>query len=69
MKFVDALKREGSGTENIISKHTQRAQDLQTKKGELQLYEKWLELFGTGKAESLYKTEESLLDFIKRNKL
>ena len=70
-KFIDALKmtkgtvHEPVNIKELVYKHTQRIDEIKKVQGELQLYEEWLKLFGTGRAEALGKTEKALMDYIK----
>ena len=64
-KFVDAAKKEGVDHGDMISRHSAKVDALEKKEGELQLFEKWLKLFGTGRADNLMKTQKRLIDFLK----
>tara|TARA_R100001594_G_scaffold28897_2_gene54280 strand:- start:12875 stop:13522 length:648 start_codon:yes stop_codon:yes gene_type:complete len=64
-KFVDAAKKEGVDHDDMVSRYSMKADELRKREGELQLFEKWLKLFGTRRAEALMDTEKRLIDFLK----
>tara|TARA_Y100001938_G_scaffold41624_2_gene57374 strand:+ start:2596 stop:3243 length:648 start_codon:yes stop_codon:yes gene_type:complete len=64
-KFVDAAKKEGVDHDDMVSRYSMKADELRKREGELQLFEKWLKLFGTRRAKNLMETEERLIDFLK----
>jgi hypothetical protein len=64
-KFVDAAKKEGVDHGDMVSRYSMKADELRKREGELQLFEKWLKLFGTRRADALTETEERLIDFLK----
>ena len=64
-KFVDAAKKEGVDHGDMVSRYSMKADELRKREGELQLFEKWLKLFGTRRAKALTDTEERLIDFLK----
>ena len=64
-QFVDAAKKEGVDHGDMVSRYSMKADELRKREGELQLFEKWLKLFGTRRAKALTDTEERLIDFLK----
>ena len=64
-KVINIAKKEGVDHGDIIARHSARVDALTKKEGELQLFQEWLKLFGTDRAESLVKTQKTLIDFLK----
>ena len=64
-QLIDAAKKEGVDYGDMISRHSNRVDELKKQEGALQLSEEWLKLFGTPQAKSLSKTESRLIDFLR----